>query len=252
MAKKKAQHLYELLGQKAQEAIQASRETSAKEPEAAPVPTPVPGQKPPRRRYVPGVSAPMQTPVPAAAGHEHALENVVTIRRDTAVVGVLMVIVLLVVAFVVGRATAPKYIEEKPLNQGLRDIRPATLTEPEQPEAPPTDREEEERAAAEEARRIVEEAAEPAAPATPEGKWYVQLGSYVESNKHMGEDVAKYLRDKKGYNAELARSGRAYMLRVIGYATKEEAQRAQVKLSGVEYMGQHYWPVDKTMVKKKD
>ena len=107
MAKKKAQHLYELLGQKAQEALQVSKESAAKESEAVRAPASTPDLKPSRRRYSPGVSAPVQTPMPAATGHEHALENVVTIRRDTAIVGALMVIVLLVVAFVVGRATAP-------------------------------------------------------------------------------------------------------------------------------------------------
>ena len=80
----------------------------------------------------------------------------------------------------------------------------------------------------------------------------MQLGSYGESDKHVGEDVAKYLKEKKGYNAEVAKSGRAYMLRVIGYKTRADAERVKVELADVEYRGTRYWPVDKTMVKKKD
>jgi hypothetical protein len=101
MAKKKAQHLYELLAQKTREAQQA-------EPKSKPVASPQPVQKQEApRRFVPAAQPPMIPPAPVEPGHGHILEDVITLRRDTAIVGAVLMVVLLVVAFVIGRATAP-------------------------------------------------------------------------------------------------------------------------------------------------
>ena len=105
MAKKKAQHLYELLGQKSEEA------KAARKPASVPVVTRLPGKKQeakePSRRHVPVQYAPVVTPAPVGPGQEHVLDNVITMRRDTAIVGALFLLVLLAVAFVLGRTTAP-------------------------------------------------------------------------------------------------------------------------------------------------
>lgn len=240
MAKKKAQHLYELLGQKAQEAVQAAKAQDAKESAPSKSPPPAPASKPPRRRYVPGVSTPVRTPIPAGTGQEHALENVVTIRRDTAIVGALLVIVLLVVAFVVGRATAPKYFEEKALNQGLKDTTREQLTEPTQPASPATDREEEEALrAAEEARRISEEAqGQPETPsAQPQRQYAVYLLKYGLSKRNIAEDVQKFLVDKGYTSADIVEKEGQLQLRVPGYTTRAKAQEAKNKLADLEYRG---------------
>jgi len=117
MAKKKAQHLYELLGQKTREA-QQSADARAKEASAvAPQPGGVHDAGEPQRRRVPAPPPPVMMPAPAGPGRESALENVITIRRDTAIVGTLLIIVLLAVSFALGRATAPRQMpqdEEEP------------------------------------------------------------------------------------------------------------------------------------------
>ncbi len=241
MARKKAQHLYELLGQKAQEAAQAAKAPSARESGAPKTPSPAPVPKPTRRRYIPGASAPVRTPMPAGAGHEHALENIVTIRRDTAIVGALLVVVLLVVAFVVGRATAPGHVEEKALNQGLKDTRREQFTEPETPASPATDREEEEALrAAEEARRIAEEAARQPEPASaqPQRQYAVYLLKYGMSKRYIADGVRKFLVDQGYTSADIVEKEGQLQLRVPGYATRTEAEEAKKKLADLEYRGE--------------
>ena len=76
MAKKKAQHLYELLGQKAREVKEAAapRPVPAK-PEAQEAPASAAA----RRRYIPVEQAPVPAPGPVGAGQERALEDAATI-----------------------------------------------------------------------------------------------------------------------------------------------------------------------------
>lgn len=102
MAKKKAQHLYELLQQRAQgKHTQAGSEPAKSAPGMPHAPV-APG-----RKYVSADPKSISPPVPVKVGQEHLLENVITIRRDTAIVGGLLMLIIIVVAFVIGRATAP-------------------------------------------------------------------------------------------------------------------------------------------------
>jgi hypothetical protein len=138
MAKKKAQHLYELLGQKAEEKPRPAAAGQGKErpapqharrPFQPPSPAPPPAQVP--RKHITAPPQPVPAPVPLEAGHEHVLENVITIRRDTAIVGALLIIVVIAVAFVLGYAAAPKYVEDdtpKPTME--RDSSPAGPAQP--------------------------------------------------------------------------------------------------------------------------
>ena len=239
MAKKKPQHMYELLGQKVQEA----KEAAAARP--APVKSET-GESPaplaPRRRFVPAQQPPIPAPGPVGTGHERALEDVITLRRDTTIVGILLVIVVVVVAFVVGRATAPTFIEDKGPEPGLRsgpgtkEENKADSTEEEADTTP---------AGGGYAERRFEQPGEPAGVAEeqppvvqPESRYAVYLLEYGSGSRYIAEDWRKFLVDEGFARAEIKEKAEGgLLLWVPGYQTMQEAKKAEAKIKGLTRRG---------------
>lgn len=237
MAKKKAQHLYEILGQKARE-VRDSAGAGHTDRSESPAQTPVPSA--PAHRFVPEPPSVLQTPVPVVAGQEHVLENMITIRRDTAIVGALLVIGAIVVAFVLGRTSAPRVIEEKPITPRLGA--PEILPEPGTSPAPAPDVGQQDEVAEESA----EESAEAASPAEttpaprPPGRVAIVLIAYTDSeaNREKAKDVAEFVKGK-GYDAEVVTWGSSLVIQVPGFESTDSARyKAAVReLSELEYRG---------------
>lgn len=233
MAKKKPQYMYELLGQKVQEAKEAAAAKVAPvKPETGQTSVPVV----PRRRFIPAEHTPVPAPGPVGTGQERALEDVITLRRDTAIVGILLVIVVVVVAFVVGRSTAPTYIEEKGPEPGLR---PGVKPEKEREAVLP----EEENTSDTPARDGVEQPGElerpviEPPPAEPKAEFAVYLLKYGMSKRYIAEDVCKFLIEEGYAAADIVEKDGQLQLRVPGFKTREEAERAKNRLDGLEYRG---------------
>ena len=240
MTKKKAQHLYEILAQKSDQVQPLPTPTPAPVEQKAPAAET--GEAAPARRRVEIEQQPVPAPMPAGRGQERVLENVVQLRRDTLIVGVLLIIVAVVVAFFVGRATAPGPAPrdsvwgdrmEEETKEGEKHFEPGTSEAPE----PDVGKQEE---AAEET------AEEPSEPETPpvvqplEEEYEIRLSSLPESMSGSKESLEK-ARDylvKKGYSAaEVVKKGSHWVLRVRGYADSTAAQAAQRELAELEYQG---------------
>jgi hypothetical protein len=236
MARKKAQHMYELLRQRAREAKEAAAAKPASaEVEAQETPAPVAA----RRRYIPAEQTPVSAPGAVGAGQERALEDVVTLRRDTLIVGILLVVVVIVVAFVLGRATAPVSIEEP----GMR-VRQTAKPEKEEPKKT-SSREEKAGAAAggEHGQRHTagteaeETTDQPAAQ--PEKEYAVFLLEYGSGSRHIAEEWRKFLVDEGFPTAEIKeKTGGGLVLRVPGYKSMKEAERAKKKIASLTRRGE--------------
>ncbi len=250
MARKKAQHLYELLRQKTDEAKQAAR-VRALEPPAPPLPklpAPTPLPKPVRpvappsviaaRRHVVPELTPLPTPMPGIGGREDVLENVITIRRDTAVVGVLLIVIIIVVAFVVGRATAPMHHEEVLQPQRTEASETKMHLEPGKPKSPATDEETKKAEVKEEP--APEPAPEPEPEPAPRGKYAVALITLddTEKDRKEAEAIVAFLK-KKNYAAEVRPSGGKILVQVPGFEStiSQKAARALEELKQLEYKG---------------
>ncbi len=254
MGKKKAQHLYEILAQKPEQAqpvpvpapVPAERKTPATEP----------GEVPPARKRVEIEQPPVPAPVPVGRGQERVLENVVQLRRDTLIVGVLLIIVAIVVAFFIGRATAPASATNARddvwggMDKGLQE---GKQYEPGKNEAPEPDVGKQEETAEEAAEEPSEAEQQPAAQPLVE-EWEVRLSSLPVSQGDAKESLEKakdYL-VKKGYaGAEVVMKGNHWALRVCGYATLEKAQAAQRELAEFEYQGRRDFATCKVMRVKR-
>jgi hypothetical protein len=237
MTKKKAQHLYEILAQKSDK-VQPLH-AQAPEPVEQKAPAAESGEAPPARKRVEIEQPPVPAPIPAGRGQERVLENVVQLRRDTLIVGVLLIIVAIVVAFFIGRATAPESVPresvwgdkmEEESKEGEKHFEPGTSEAPE-PDVGET---------AEEAAEEPSEPEEQPVAQPLEEEYEIRLSSLPESMSEAKESLEK-ARDylvKKGYPAaEVVKKGSHWVLRVRGYADSTAAQAAQRELSELEYEG---------------
>jgi hypothetical protein len=239
MAKKKAQHLYEILAQKS-DVVQPPPVQEPKQVERKAPPAESDKEPPPRKR-VQIEQPPVPAPVPVGRGQERVLENVVQLRRDTLIVGVLLVIVAIVVAFFIGRATAPESVSRADMLGGKIEDRSEQEKrfQPGTNMAPPPDAGEEEEATEEAAEEPAETEEQPAAQPLDE-EYEIRLSSLPESMGDAKESLEKareYL-VKKGYpSAEVVKKGSHWVLRVRGYADSAAAQAAQRELAELEYQG---------------
>jgi hypothetical protein len=244
MAKKKAQHLYEILAQKSDQVQPLPAEPPASSEQKPPAAEPV--GAPPARKRVEIEQPPVPAPIPAGRGQERVLENVVQLRRDTLIVGVLLIIVAVIVAFFIGRATSPdSATEPTPRGSGLGDElglkgdKEERLSTPGTNEAPEPDAAKQEEAAEEGSEEPAEAEAQPAAQPLEE-EWEVRLISLRENIPSAKESLEKrrdHLVDKGYPSAEVIKSGSFWRLRVRGYADSTAAQAAKRELAELEYEG---------------
>jgi hypothetical protein len=240
MAKKKAQHLYEILAHKSEQVQPLP--VSAPAPAQEKKPAAEPAAPPPQRRRVEVEQPPVPAPVPAGRGQERVLENVVQLRRDTLIVGVLLVIVAIVVAFFIGRATAPGAAPKgRDLGVGLADEvkKEGPHFEPGTSPAPEPDVGKQENEAGESAQQPPGPEEQSAAQPLEE-EYEIRLSSLPENMTGAKEslDKAREYLVKKGYPAaEVIKKGSHWVLRVHGYADSAKAQAAQRELAELEYQG---------------
>ncbi|MFH1421196.1 MAG: hypothetical protein ABIH42_00540 [Planctomycetota bacterium] len=190
MGKKKAAHLYDILGKSSQQA-ENSKEQSSGVSYSPPVAQNEGSQK------VTGPNIPPQSPP------EEALDTLITIRKDTAIVCVVFTIVLLILAFLIGRITAPK---PKPL------IEP-TLKTPVTSDIPSTP------------------------PAAAE-KYYLLIATYDESKRSLADEAAAFLKSK-GYPVTVEKAGNKVIIKLRNFesSSDEQAKKILNGITSLEYKG---------------
>jgi hypothetical protein len=208
VSKKKPRHLYEVLGKG------AAQPTSAPQQEVSPPE----GARPLReeeRTKLP------ETFLPGEIPSDKALENVIVIRKDTAVVAILLAVVMWVIAFLLGRWSVQK--TSPPVNPTQKEsaaslqasVEPAPI-----PFQPP------------------ESTESVGAASGVKEKYCLVIIAYAESQKKLADEAAEFLRSKE-YPVVIEKSGDKLTIRLRGFQSKSDPQALKTlgEITSLEYKG---------------
>jgi hypothetical protein len=203
VAKKKARHLYEILGKGAAQ--------PGSQQEVSPTEGAKPLQEEESARF-PETFLPKETP------SDKALENAFIVRKDTAVMGmILLAIVMWIIGFFVGRWTAQKTLPAvKPtLKESAAAAEPPPILLPGQ------------------------ETTESAGTASGvKEKYYLVIAAYDESQRRYADEAAEFLRSKE-YPVVIEKSGDKLTIRLRGFQSNSDPQalKIQGEIRSLEYKG---------------
>ncbi|MCX7704308.1 MAG: hypothetical protein N2234_09495 [Planctomycetota bacterium] len=185
---KSPRHFYEILGEGGGEEMRASA-----------------GRAPFRSTPPPRIPLPTQvTPV----------QNTITLRKETFVVGVAFFVVLIVVAFIVGRSTAPAETVAK-----LENVKPTDASALQPPSL------------------------------IKEKRYVIVAATFPSSRMSEAQEIRDFLLKSEWTNAELGREGDNVQVLLTGYRTKKIAEDALTAIKNTPYKNRKIF-VDAQLVEK--
>lgn len=204
MARKKPKHLYEILGK------------SATQPTAAPGQEVRSPETLPRKEEQVRLA---ETLMRQDLASDKALGNVVVIRKDTAVVGIILAIVMWIIAFLVGRWTVQKQVPS--VSPTLKSAVEGTAEPPVTAVSAPDTAE---------SARLASSAKE---------KYYLVIAAYDESQKKLADEAAEFLRSKGYSGVVVEKSGNKVVIRLRNFQSNSDpdALRIQKEIRALEYKG---------------
>ena len=208
MARKRPRHLYEVLGKGAAQQPPAPQQEASSAGGAQPL-------REEGRAKLPETFLPKEMP------SDKALENVIVIRKDTAVVAILLAVVMWVIAFLLGRWSVQK--TSPPVNPTQKESA-ASLEAPVKPA--PIDF------------QAPESTESVGAASGVKEKYCLVIIAYAESQKKLADEAAEFLRSKE-YPVVVEKSGDKLTIRLRGFQSKSDSQALKIlgEITSLEYKG---------------